>query len=235
MAVSARRTLNRIHVWLGWLVGVPLLFWTASGLWMAARPIDEVRGTHLKTEPPALSLDAKPVFPALPRDHGAPLSVRLEQQKGGPVWIATFAHGHEMRASASDGHWLPKVSEDEARLLARSWYKPRSEIVSVKHTPADSPPLDLRKERPAWGVTFADGAHVYIDADSGSLLAIRSGQWRVNDWMWGLHIMDLQGRENSNHALLILFAALSAIGVVLGLALLPLASRLRFRRKANGG
>jgi hypothetical protein len=57
--MSARRTLYRFHLWLGWLVGLPLLFWTVSGLWMAARPIDEVRGSYLKAEPLPLDLDKK--------------------------------------------------------------------------------------------------------------------------------------------------------------------------------
>jgi hypothetical protein len=219
------RTLTRIHVWLGWLIGVPLLFWTVSGLWMVARPIEEVRGLQLKAKPPALVLNSRPVFPKLPADHGAPLSVRLEQQWHGPVWIATFAHGHEMRMG--DGQWLPAITEHQARDIALRWYEPDSTILSVTHTPADAPPLDLRTERPAWGITFADGSRVYVDADTGSLLAIRSRQWRVFDWMWGLHIMDLESREDSSHPLLILFAALAAVGALLGLILLPLANRIR--------
>jgi uncharacterized iron-regulated membrane protein len=230
MATAARRRLNRYHVWLGWLIGVPLLIWTVTGLWMVTRPIEEVRGVQLKVEPPALTLEAKPVLPTLSSDRGAPLSLRLEQQWDGPVWIASFAHGHEMRASAKDGKWLPAIKEAEARASALRWYKPEAEILSVRHTPADKPPLDLRKERPAWGISFSDGAHVYIDADTGSLLAIRSEQWRAFDFMWGLHIMDLETREETSHPILIIFAAIAAISVLLGLILLPL-SRRRKRAK----
>jgi hypothetical protein len=219
------RKLNRIHIWLGWLIGVPLLIWTVTGLWMVARPIEEVRGVQLKSGVPVLALKTPPVFPALPTDHGPPLSVKLEQQWDGPVWIATFAHGHEMRASAKDGSWLPKITKDQAKGIALRWYRPESTILSASHTPANAPPLDLRKERPAWGITFADGAHVYIDADSGSLLAIRSGQWRMFDFMWGLHIMDVQSREDTHHPLLIFFAAFSALGILLGLVLLPFSAR----------
>jgi hypothetical protein len=230
--MNARFALNRVHVWLGWLIGVPLLIWTVTGLWMVSRPIEEVRGVHLKADAPVLKIDGPLVVPEFPADHGAPLSVRLEQQDIGPVWIATFAHGHEMRAAASDGKWLPKVSEAEARKIADRWYKPASAIVSAKHTPADAPPIDLRRERPAWGIGFADGGRAYIDADTGSLLAIRSDQWRWFDLMWGLHIMDVQTREGTSHPLLIGFAALAALGTLLGLALLPLASRLRKRARA---
>lgn len=222
-----RRLLARLHVWLGWIVGVPLLFWTVSGLWMASRPIEEVRGVQLKAAPLALAIDGPVVLPAFPPDHGPPLSVRLEQQGAGPVWIATFAHAHEMRAAAKDGRWLPSVSEAEARRIAQRWYAPEAKIISARHTPADKPPIDLRRERPAWGIVFADGANVYVDADTGSLLAIRSAQWRWYDWMWGLHIMDLQTREKTSHAILIGFAAIAAIGTILGLILLPMTRRGR--------
>jgi hypothetical protein len=185
----------------------------------------------LKAEPPVLAIDAAPVFPTLPSDHGAPLSVKLEQQWDGPVWIATFAHGHEMRASASDGRWLPAITGNQARSIARRWYRPDSEIISARHSPADAPPLDLRKEKAAWRIAFADGANVYIDADTGSLLAIRSSQWRIFDFMWGLHIMDLQTRENTSHPILILFAIMAFIGTIFGLILLPLTVRRRRRRQ----
>lgn len=229
--MSARRNLGRIHVWLGWLIGIPLLIWTATGLWMVSRPIDEVRGVQLKAEPPVLATNATPVFPKLPSDHGAPLSIKLEQQWDGPVWIAAFAHGHEMRASASDGRWLPPITEEQARAIARQWYRPNTEIMSATHSPADAPPIDLRKEKAAWQIAFADGANVYVDADTGSLLAIRSGQWRIFDFMWGLHIMDLQTRENTSHPILILFAIMAFIGTAFGLILLPLSARRKRRRQ----
>jgi hypothetical protein len=215
----------RLHIWLGWLVGVPLLLWTASGLWMVSRPIEEVRGVHLKSDPPALTINGPVVVPAFPPDHGSPRALRLEQQAGGPVWIATFDHGHEMRAAAKNGRWLPRVDEREARATARRWYRLQVAIMSATHTPADARPLDLRRERPAWRIAFADGANVYIDADTGSLLAIRTDQWRMFDFMWGLHIMDLQTREDSSHPILIGFAGLAFVSVLVGLILLPMRRR----------
>ena len=38
--------------------------------------------------------------------------------------------------------------------------------------------------------------------------------------MWGLHIMDLQDREDTSHPILILFAALSVIGALMGCVLM---------------
>ena len=226
--MRARRTLNRIHVWLGWLVGIPLFFWTVSGLWMAARPIEEVRGEHLKAGPVALMMKTQPVFP---RTEGLAIqSVKLEQQISGPVWIVTLANGAQKRASARDGAWLGGVGKAEARQVAESSYAGSANLEAMESFTADAAPLDLRKERPSWRARFADGTHVYVDADTGAMLALRSGQWRAYDFMWGLHIMDLQTREEISHRILIAFAAIAATSTVLGLILLPLASR---RRKAK--
>lgn len=227
--MSTRSSLRRLHIWLGWLVGVPILFWTLSGLVMVVKPIEEVRGTDRRAGPPAL---AYPETLTPPRVAVPLTGLALEPQGGRTVWIATFPGGTR-RADPATGAWLPPVTAAEARALADVAYTPDSAIASVTRTPADRPPLDLRKRRPAWQVAFADGTHAYIDADTGQLLALRTRWWRVFDWMWGLHIMDLEQREDTSHPLLIAFAALALVTTVLALALLPLSSRRRRSRAAR--
>lgn len=68
---------------------------------------------------------------------------------------------------------------------------------------------------------------IYVDAGTGEVLALRSRLWRAFDFMWGLHIMDLQGREDTHHPLLIGFAGLAFLGTLLGTVLL-------FRRRKAG-
>jgi hypothetical protein len=70
---------------------------------------------------------------------------------------------------------------------------------------------------------MSDGTHFYVDAGSGAIVATRTRFWRFYDWMWGLHIMDLQTRENTSHTILILFAGLAGTGVILALIMLPMA------------
>ena len=52
--VKMRQRLRRWHIWLGWIVGLPFLAWTVSGLVMVARPIETVRGEGLIAEAPPL-------------------------------------------------------------------------------------------------------------------------------------------------------------------------------------
>jgi len=50
--------------------------------------------------------------------------------------------------------------------------------------------------------------------------------------MWGLHIMDLETREDAHNPLTIGFAIAAVVMALLALVLLPLSTRLR-RRKAK--
>jgi hypothetical protein len=74
---------------------------------------------------------------------------------------------------------------------------------------------------------MSDGTHIYVDAGTGAILATRTRWWRIYDLMWGLHIMDLSGREDTHHPWLIGFAGLSLAALLLSLVLLPLSSRRR--------
>ena len=45
---SVMQRFAKWHIWLGWLVGFPILMWTVTGLVMVIKPIEEVRGNHLR-------------------------------------------------------------------------------------------------------------------------------------------------------------------------------------------
>lgn len=223
--MSVRTPLRRIHIWLGWLVGVPLLIWTASGLFMASQPIETVRGEHLVGEAPALSLATPPVPPQIgPRPVK---SLTLEQQPGGAIWLIRYADGGGRRAYPATGILLPPLDAAGAAAIVRSRYTGHSTIAAVDKTSADKPPLDLRRKTESFRVTFRDGTRFYVDAATGEILARRTSLWRVYDFMWGLHIMDLQTREDINNWWLIGFAALSLLSILMALILLPLSVRKR--------
>ncbi|MEO6153771.1 MAG: PepSY domain-containing protein [Croceibacterium sp.] len=213
---SAMRQFARWHIWLGWLVGFPILMWTITGLVMVARPIETVRGTALHAKAAAID----PAGLVWPRLTARIQDARLVRQPEGPVWIVTEQGGGRYRYSATDGAAVPPVIETEARLIAGSAYTGIGTIETARYHPADEAPLDLRQNLNAWQVHFSDGTNVYIDDSTGEVLAFRTRWWRVYDVMWGLHIMDLQTREDTSHPILIAFAALAAVGSLIGCILL---------------
>jgi hypothetical protein len=156
----------------------------------------------------------------------------LEQRPWGAQWTIDYADGGVGRSDPATGRYLKQLTLLEARQVAQATYGGKGALTALKFVPADRNPLELRRERPAWEADFDDGAHLFIDAESGAVLAVRTGQWRLYDFMWGLHIMDLQTREDTHHPILIGMAALAGIGTILGLVLLPLASRRKRKRNA---
>ncbi len=210
------RNLRKWHIWLGWLIGVPLILWTATGLFMVARPIDEVRGSHLRA-PPIPIQSVQPVMPWL--QGRAVETLTLEQRVSGPIWAIKYLDGGVRRADPATGKLLPPVSAADAVILAASYYTGKAKLTGAKRFSAENAPIDLRKARPSWQVSYDDGVRLYIDADSGALLAIRTRWWRVFDFMWGLHIMDLETRENTHHPILIGFAGIALFGLLLAFAM----------------
>ena len=207
----------RWHIWLGWVAGLPILMWAVTGFVMVARPIEDVRGDALRAGHAAID----PAEIAFPADIGEPIhEARLVSQAGRPVWIVTAADGSRWRYSARFGTATPPVVEDEARRIAEAAYAGEAALEGVTYFPGGEAPVEARTNGAAWQARFADGAHVYIDDATGEVLALRTGQWRLYDFLYGLHIMDPATREDANNPFAIGFAVLAVTGATLGCVLL---------------
>jgi uncharacterized iron-regulated membrane protein len=226
---AVRSRLRRWHVWLGWVVGLPVLFWVVSGLVMVAKPIEEVRGEHLLAEPGPVRMALPPVPPAV---GGVPLkSLKLEQRAAGPRWVIGMARGPTRLADPASGALLPPLSAADAVREVTARYTGTAKVQSATRTDPAKPPLEFRRPVAAWQVAMDDGTNFYVDASSGEVIARRTSWWRFYDWMWGLHIMDLKTREDAHNPLTIGFAIAALAMALLALVLLPLTTRWPRRRK----
>lgn len=224
-----RARLRRWHIWLGWIVAIPMVLWTVSGIVMVAKPIEEVRGTDLLTEPGPMRFTAPVVSP---RVEGVPLrSVSLQPRAGGPRWVVALADGTTRLADPATGALLPPLGAAEAVREVMARYTGEAGIAGVTRTDPGRPPLELRRPIAAWQIRMRDGTHFYVDAGSGEVVAQRTSWWRLYDLMWGLHIMDPGGREDTNNPWIVGFASISVVTVILALVLLPMTIR---RSRKNG-
>ena len=229
--MGVRRQLRRWHIWLGWIVGIPFLVWTVSGLLMVWKPIEEVRGSHLMAEPKPIRMGGILIPPAL---AGVPLqSLRLEQRSAGPRWVIALPDGTTRLASAETGALMPPLSAADAAGEVMARYSGKAKIRSVTRTSADAPPLDLRRPLAAWQVAMDDGTHFYVDAGSGEVVARRTAWWRIYDFMWGLHIMDPTTREDTNNPWVVGFGIFALLTTLLALVMLPLTIKRKRTAKTD--
>jgi uncharacterized iron-regulated membrane protein len=224
-----RAKLRRWHIWLGWAAAIPVLVWVISGLVMVARPIEEVRGSGLLRDAQPVRITGTPIPPSI---SGVPLaSLTLEQRAAGPRWVVELSDGKIRLADPATGLLLPGYSAGDARREVEARYTGKAKIESVTRTDPDKPPLELRRPIAAWQVTMDDDTHFFVDAASGAIVGTRTGWWRFYDFMWGLHIMDPVGREDTHNPFVIVFGIIALGMAVLGTVVLPMTVK---RRRARG-
>jgi hypothetical protein len=223
-----RSRLRRWHVWLGWIIALPILFWVTSGLVMVWKPIEEVRGEDLLREPLPVRLVGPPVPPSI---GGVPVeSLALQQRAAGPRWVLTLPDGTKRLADPLTGRLVPPLSAPEAVHEVQSRYTGKARVRSVSRTDPKNPPLELRRPIAAWQVAMDDDTRFYVDSSSGDVVARRTSWWRFYDLMWGLHIMDLKTREHANNWFTLGFGGVALLMSLLALVLLPMTINRRRRR-----
>lgn len=212
------KLLAKWHVWLGWLVGVPILMWTLTGLLMVSRPIEEVRGNHLRIaqDPAPLVIEGS----ALASSEFPIREISTRMQDGRAVALLTDMDGNIRRVDFATGEPIAPMTAVDARALVADRIVGGDKIRSVTLFEADEVPIDFRREMAVWQVALEDGAHIYVGRDTGAIEAVRTRFWRAFDFAWGLHIMDLQTRGNTSHPILILFAILAALTALMGCSLM---------------
>ena len=115
---------------------------------------------------------------------------------------------------------MEPLSELEARLIVAENVSGGDKVVSTRRFTAEGAPFDFRRPIPTWQVVLEGGTNVYVGTETGRVEAVRTRWWRVFDFMWGLHIMDPQTREDTSHPVLIFFAAISLLFALLGTVLM---------------
>jgi len=211
---------RRVHKYLGWVLLLQLIFWFGSGLVMSLLPIEQVRGEHLRQALPipawSQALSPAQLAQQLP-DH----QLKLSQQGTTPVY--QFIKGNQqLYYSALTAEVIAPLTEAQVKDLAGRQYQGTAEIDKIQRL--QQAPFEVRHlAAPLWQVQFADeqGSSFYLEEYTGKLLSVRTTNWRIFDFVWMLHIMDYQDREDFNHPLLIVFSATALFFTLTGALLLP--------------
>lgn len=237
---------RKLHRWLGLLLVVQIAAWMLSGLYFSLFPISEIRGEHL-TRP--AETPAKALVVSAPAPSGALAAI---DDHLGPDWaldtLSVYPLGGELfwridgvvdetpfarLVDFDSGSVREPLSAEQAEARARNLLLSPGLDPTVEWVTEAPTNQELRgRALPVWRVAFSEpeNVHLYLDPWTGELLARRTDRWRIFDFLWMLHIMDFESRDDFNHPLLQIAAFLGLMVTLGGLMLWILTTRL-FRRR----
>ena len=197
----------KLHKWFGLFVGLQVLIWLASGLYMVVVDIDFIHGDPLvRNMQQAVTLpDASRLSVATLRGR-YPEAARIgfRPVMGKTHFTVTTLDGRYLLDPQS-GELVSPLDEETAREIAKFHFNGDAAI-SRASLITSNPPMEIQTRRlPLWRIDFDDrfSTSFYVDPYTGSLATRRHQYWRVFDFMWMLHIMDYEERTNAHNALLI--------------------------------
>jgi hypothetical protein len=185
------------------VVALQAAIWSVSGLYMTAVHIDIIHGDHFirKIEPePRLATDLISPLAAVQTAGGS--SARLSSFLGRPVYVVGTENGDRL-VDARSGKPLPRPSPDQIRKAAELRFAGPEKLIRLSLI--TEIPGEIRgREPPLWRADFSgwNKPTLYFSPSTGELVSRRHELWRIFDFVWMLHIMDYDERENVNNWLL---------------------------------
>ena len=213
-----KRWIHHSHRWLGLIVLLQVLFWSAGGLLMAG-----LNFSDLYIDPPQPALE----LPALSPQQ---LAQRLAQtgvagpfdsfklvQRGGKTWFQVQPRQRPPLLVSAQGQVVSPLPESEIKDFARRYYTGSGTLIQLEK---------LNRSRgnyvsatPLWRARFNDraGTEIYLEPQTGELLARRKRSWAIYNLMWELHLTKYTPWSAVNKALMGLLALINIVVALTGL------------------
>jgi hypothetical protein len=229
--------IRALHKWLGLLVGLQILIWLATGLYMVVLDIDFIHG-----DPLVKNMQQKLVIPDTPllgisdlrAKYPDATHIGLRAVTGKTYYTVTTADDRYL-LDPENGDLKSPLDEATAREIAKHHFNGTAGILKTTLI-TSNPPMEIQSRRlPLWRIDFDDRFETsfYIDPYTAALATRRHQYWRIFDFMWMLHIMDYEEREDA-HNLLLITAQTTGLGfAITGLWLLFYSFSGRRRKQSH--
>lgn len=232
--VEFHRKIRKTHRWLGLILGIQFLFWTIGGLYFSWSNMDEVHGDHQKAHIHPLTGDitlANPeaIIQKIKKKDSVNyiFDIHLIQLLGNPVYQITYSKEHDrgkktQLANAETGELRPALSKNEATEIAQQNFSSDAKVQKVEYLTNTNGHHEYRGQPlPAYAITFEHPSNTtaYIASELGTVQKFRNNKWRIFDFLWMLHTMDYQGRDNISNWLLRAFSVFGLFTISSGFIL----------------
>jgi len=195
-----------LHKWFGLVIGLQILIWLATGLYMVVVDLDFIHG-----DPLVKNMQQSVIVPSsgllsmdtLRSKYPDASSIGLKSVLGKPAYTVTTL-GARYLLNPETGEVLSPLDEKTARDIATFHFNGNARILSASLITTNPPREIQTRPLPLWRIDFDDrfSTSFYIDPYTGRLATRRHQYWRIFDFMWMLHIMDYEKRSDAHNLLL---------------------------------
>ncbi len=229
---------RNLHKWFGLVIGLQILIWLATGLYMVVVDIDFIHGDPLvrnMQETVAIPDTGLLNVARLRAQYPNAIQIGLRPVMGKTFYTVITADKRYL-LDAKTGAIKSPLNEETTREIAKYHFAGEAPVIDVSLI-TSNPPMEIQTRRlPLWRVDFDDrfATSFYIDPYNGSLATRRHQYWRIFDFLWMLHIMDYDERSDAHSLLLIAAQIIGLTFAITGLWLLfySFSGRRRKNKKA---
>ena len=259
MAKSFHYKIRKTHRYLGVILGVQFLFWTIGGIYFSWSNMDEIHG-ELNMKPSALIpvnselISPSEVLKQLKEngDFDSIKELKLVGILGKPYYQIHYfpdpashsSHSGQMvenkptiqLADAVSAALRGPLTANEAVAIAKSAFNEDSKVIDVKLLDITSSHHEYRlNPLPAFAIRFdyPSRTTVFVSAELGTIQKIRNQKWRIFDFLWMMHTMDYEGRDNFGNILLRTFSIFGLFTIFSGFVLFYLSSGAPRKKKKD--
>ena len=170
---------------------------------MTAVHIDIIHGDHfIRHDDPRPTTAAGLASPGAVASAADADSVKLSGHLERPAYIAKTEAG-DLLFDAESGQRLAPPTREQIQQLAQKSFTGSDRLVRLSLI-TDIPGEIRGRKPPLWRADFGgwNKPTLYLSPATGELVSRRHELWRIFDFVWMLHIMDYDERENVNNWLL---------------------------------
>ncbi len=216
--MKAIRLSRKVHKWFALVLGIQLFLWALSGFYMVAVNIDIIHGDMLVKNMDRgvgpysqVGIPLERIADRYPDSRNITLTAVVDR----PAYLVDGPTSRLLDANTGD--LMSPISKDTATQIATHHYAGDGAVSRVQLIESD-PPTELQSRAlPLWRVDFDDvwNSSFYVDPNTGEFTTRRHSLWRVFDFLWMLHVMDYDTRDDINNNVLRIF---SVFGTLFGLS-----------------
>ncbi len=238
--MNKKLLIRKTHRYIGLIVALQLLAWTLGGIWFTWNDIDDIHGDHLRnTKTNAVLTPKASVQKALEvlADYKTLNSITVIQVLSTPVYRIKYRTvqgvSKMVLIDGNSGELFPEITQQQAIDIVNESKSFKAKISSVELiTETDAHHEYREKSMPAWAITYdyPESPTFYVSTVLAKVTAVRHNSWRIFDFLWMLHTMDYQTRDDFGNWLIKIFSLIALVTAISGIVLFVISSRWRQRR-----